>query len=79
MLLKLLIQFLFEEAEMAGSLYNAKNILKGLWLGYEVIHACKDDCMLFWKEDESLDKCPIYGDPRYKSYSQGKNIPHKVL
>lgn len=50
MLLKLLIQFLPEGTEMPGNMYDVKKFLKGLGLRYEVIHACKYDCVLFWKE-----------------------------
>ena len=43
------------------------------------MHA-KNDCALFWKENENLDKCPVCEAPRYKdTRAQGKKIPHKVL
>jgi hypothetical protein len=31
--------------------------MKDLGLGYEKIPACRNDCMLFWKENENLDIC----------------------
>lgn len=77
-LLKLLIQFLPERIEMIGNLYDVKSMLKDLGLSYEVIHACKYDCMLFWKENESLDKCPICGESQYKYCSQGISVQQKV-
>ena len=49
-------------------------------MSYEHIDACKNDCALFWKENENLNKCPVCEAPRYKdTHAQGKMIPHKVL
>ncbi|XP_026413256.1 uncharacterized protein LOC113309041 isoform X2 [Papaver somniferum] len=63
-----------------SSYYEAKRMLKGLGLGYESIHACKNDCALFWKEYEKEDKYPVCSEYRYKfNDGKGKKIPHKVL
>ncbi|CAL9019310.1 unnamed protein product [Prunus brigantina] len=43
---------------------HAQKVLNGLGLGYEKIHACKNNCMLFYKEHETLDKCPICNESR---------------
>ncbi|CAL9001119.1 unnamed protein product, partial [Prunus brigantina] len=61
--------------------YACKKMLKGLGLGYENIHACKYDCILFYKEHEWKDKCPECNEPRYKDSTseKGKKIPQKVL
>ena len=62
------------------SYYEAKKILRDLGLGYEAIHVCRFDCILFWKEHADKDKCPICGEPRYKNTDgKGKLIPQKVL
>nr|XP_048326576.1 uncharacterized protein LOC125421471 [Ziziphus jujuba var. spinosa] len=55
--------------------YSMKKMLRALGLGHEKIHACRNDCVLFWKENTDLGRCPIYDESRYKV----KNIPHKVL
>ena len=34
--------------------------------GYIPIHACKNDCILFYKDNEQATECPKYGEPRYK-------------
>ena len=31
------------------------------------IHVCPNDCVLFRKELENLDKCPTCGESRYKA------------
>ena len=36
---------------LAESYYEAKKIIKDLGLSYNKIDACRNNCMLFWKED----------------------------
>ncbi|XP_027174679.1 uncharacterized protein LOC113774329 [Coffea eugenioides] len=78
MLLKFLIQ-VFPMASIPSSYYDAKNLIRELGLKCEKIHACENDCALYWKENESLDHCPNEKckAPRYKS--PGSKIPRKVL
>ncbi|BBG92641.1 hypothetical protein Prudu_000434 [Prunus dulcis] len=58
-----------------------QKVLHGLGLGYEKIHACKNNCMLFYKEHETLDTCPICNESRFKMTSQNRTtkIPQKVM
>ncbi|CAL8991862.1 unnamed protein product [Prunus brigantina] len=58
---------------------QAQKVLNGLGLGYEKIHACKNNCMLFYKEYETLDTCPICKESRFKMTSQNRTtkIPQK--
>ncbi|CAL2237922.1 unnamed protein product [Prunus armeniaca] len=60
---------------------HAQRVLNGLELGYEKIHACKNNCMLFYKEHESLDTCPICNESMFKMTSQNRTtkIPQKVM
>ncbi|CAL2259321.1 unnamed protein product [Prunus armeniaca] len=60
---------------------QAQKVLNGLGLGYEKIHACKNNCMLFYKEYETLDTCPICNESRFKTTSQNRmtKIPQKVM
>ncbi|CAL8999837.1 unnamed protein product, partial [Prunus brigantina] len=60
---------------------HAQKVLNGLGLGYEKIHACKNNCMLFYKEYETLDTCPICNESRFKMTSQNRitKIPQKVM
>ncbi|KAI5349975.1 hypothetical protein L3X38_002866 [Prunus dulcis] len=60
---------------------HAQKVLRGLGLGYEKIHACKNNCMLFYKEHETLDTCPICNESRFKMTSQNRTtkIPQKVM
>ncbi|TYK21379.1 hypothetical protein E5676_scaffold609G00240 [Cucumis melo var. makuwa] len=52
-----------------SSFYEAKRKLHDLGLGYETIHACKYDCVLYWKEFVDLQHCPTCGEARYKEGS----------
>lgn len=64
------------------SINECKNLLRDLGLGYEVIHACPNDCVLFWKENAHLEKCPNpkCQSSRYKvNDSKGRKIPQKIL
>ncbi|CAN6679885.1 unnamed protein product [Malus baccata var. baccata] len=60
---------------------SAQKVLKGLRLGYEKIHACVNNCILFYKENKQFDKCPICNEPRFKMTSQNRKtkIPQKVM
>ncbi|BBN69141.1 hypothetical protein Prudu_771S000200 [Prunus dulcis] len=60
---------------------HEQKVLNDLGLGYEKIHACKNNCMLFYKEYETLDTCPICKELRFKMTSQNRTtkIPQKVM
>ncbi|XP_020088912.1 uncharacterized protein LOC109710609 [Ananas comosus] len=90
-LLKLLIDVFPEGAKLPSSFNEAKKIIEGLGMKYNKIHACPNDCMLFWKEKENDDFCSICGTSRWK-YDENsthnnapilkkkkKSIPAKVL
>ncbi|KAL0395440.1 UNVERIFIED_CONTAM: hypothetical protein Slati_4510200 [Sesamum latifolium] len=42
-------------------------LMKDLDLPGEKIDACKNGCMLYWKDDINLDYCKFCGEARYKS------------
>jgi hypothetical protein len=50
-----------DEPTLLKSTYEAKKYLRDLGLGYEKISACRNDCILFWKENEKLDTCIVCG------------------
>ncbi|RVW49583.1 hypothetical protein CK203_076745 [Vitis vinifera] len=80
MLLQVLVDAFPKRSNIPKTYYDAKKMLRDLGLGYDSIHACKYDCALFWKENETLDKCPVCDEPRYKFCNgKGKKIPQKVL
>ncbi|XP_071694779.1 uncharacterized protein [Rutidosis leptorrhynchoides] len=70
----------FPFANIAKSHYEAKNKMSEIGLGYEAIHICKNDCCLFWKENNKKDHCPACKTSRRKNENtKGKKVAHKVL
>ncbi|KAK4394091.1 hypothetical protein Sango_1879900 [Sesamum angolense] len=51
---------------LSGDYYSTKKLVKDLGLPAEKIHACKNGCMLYWKDDVDLEYCKFCGDGRYK-------------
>jgi hypothetical protein len=55
-----------------------KKSLKDLGLGYEKILACRNNCMLFWKDIEHLDFCTKCGLSKWKDdIGDGQSRPSK--
>ncbi|XP_062164999.1 uncharacterized protein LOC133871588 [Alnus glutinosa] len=75
------------EPALPKSMYKTKKYLRELGLGYEKIPACRNHCMLFWKENEKLDTCTMCGASKWKdeiteedgSSRTSKRRPVKVL
>ena len=54
--------------------------MRKLRLGYIPIHACKNDCILFYKDNEQATEYPNCDEPRYKiDNRKAKKIPQKIL
>ncbi|KAL6587746.1 hypothetical protein OROMI_000724 [Orobanche minor] len=73
-----------EKNNMVANFYDTKKLVGHIGLGYEKIDCCRNQCMLFYKEDEGLQSCSVCGLSRYKSPRRGsakrkKNVPHKQL
>ncbi|KAL0411213.1 UNVERIFIED_CONTAM: hypothetical protein Slati_3711000 [Sesamum latifolium] len=45
--------------------YSMKKLIRDLGLPVEKINACKDDCMLYWKDDIDMDYYKFCGKVRY--------------
>jgi hypothetical protein len=77
-ILKLLAEA-FPDCNTLPKSYNeAKKFLKELGLGYESIHVCYNNCVLFRKGYAKHDNCPVCGLSRWKD-PERKKIPQKVL
>ncbi|CAN1121606.1 hypothetical protein LINPERHAP2_LOCUS866 [Linum perenne] len=80
MLLKLLKDLLPDGNLVPNSFYEARSMLRSLGLGYVSIHACQYDCVLYWKDNEFLEACPICQTSRWKiNDGKGKKVPWKIL
>jgi hypothetical protein len=48
------------------SLDKVQRVVRDLGLDYIKIHACKNDCVLFFKENKMLETCPTCGESRWR-------------
>jgi len=74
-------------------MHEVKKYTRELELSYVKIEACKNDCILYWKEHENAEKCPRCDHSRWKHKSEegddgdykgeirgkGRNVSCKVL
>ncbi|XP_060210553.1 uncharacterized protein LOC132637491 [Lycium barbarum] len=88
MLLKFLKEdLLLDGTNLPNSCYEAKKVIRDLGLSYKKVDACKNDCMLYWKDDNCLESCKVCGASRWKEdkhsgetkFKSGKKIPYKIL
>ena len=43
------------------SYYAIQKLVAGLGLPYQIIDVCRDNCMIFWREDANLESCRFCG------------------
>jgi len=67
MLLEFINELMPPDTSLPKDTYEAKKYLKDLGLEYEKISACRKGCMLFWRENEKLDKCTFCNESRWKN------------
>ncbi|XP_022003765.1 uncharacterized protein LOC110901234 [Helianthus annuus] len=79
-ILSLLRESMLEGNKIPPSYYVAKKTFKKFGLAYEMIDVCTNDCALFWKENESLQNCPVCNESRrVDKDTKGTNVARKVL
>ena len=63
--------------------YEAKKIVKLMGSGYQKIHACVNNCIIYYKQDEYKSVCRSCGTTRWKVDAKTKkvyeNVPAKVM
>ncbi|XP_062230316.1 uncharacterized protein LOC133928041 [Phragmites australis] len=85
LLLDLLNDAFPQGSALPKTFHEAKKLVKSIGLGYVSIHACENDCVLFWKEHADYNSCPTCKTSRWKSEKKsldGKRVykvPKKVL
>ncbi|XP_042958038.1 uncharacterized protein LOC122293546 [Carya illinoinensis] len=68
------------DALLPQSYEESKSLERGLGFNYHKIHACPNDCILFWKEYATLNECPVCKASRWMPNTHGSRvIPQKVL
>jgi len=69
----------YPQSELPKSYDEAKKYLQELGHGYETIHVCKNNCVLFRKNNADLNVCPVCKESRWKDETGSKQVQHKVL
>jgi len=77
-ILKLLARS-FPNSCLPDSYDKAKTYLKELGLGYELIHVCDNNCVLFRKNLAKANICPKCKESRWVDADGAKRVPKKVL
>ena len=60
------------DAQLPRSFYEAKKTVTKMGLSYTKIDVCRYDCMLFWEDDASLEKCKRCNTDRYLPKSESR-------
>ncbi|XP_066341633.1 uncharacterized protein [Miscanthus floridulus] len=69
----------YPQSELPKSYDEAKKYLGELGLGFENIHVCKNNCVLFRKRYYKENVCPVCKASRWRDEIGNKRVPHKVL
>ncbi|XP_040990902.1 uncharacterized protein LOC121238122 [Juglans microcarpa x Juglans regia] len=79
MLLKLL-KTAFPQSLLPESFDKARSLERGLEFRYIKIHACPNDCILYWKENSNKQECPKCKVFRWLSTTpKQRPVPQKVM
>ena len=68
-----------DASELPHTYSKMKNFLRAVGIGYDMIHVCKNNCVLFRKDYANLSECPKCKSSRWKDGDAVKRIPHNVL
>src|SRR4051812_3491579 len=68
-----------DASELPHTYSKMKNFLRVVGIGYDMIHVCKNNCVLFRKDYANLSECPKCKSSRWKDGDAVKRIPHNVL
>ncbi|XP_040994376.1 uncharacterized protein LOC121240926 [Juglans microcarpa x Juglans regia] len=75
-----LLRSAFLNALLPQSNEKSRSLERGLGFKYHKIHACPNDCILYWKENAALNECPVCKALRWIPNTNGpRAVPQKVL
>ncbi|CAA7061732.1 unnamed protein product [Microthlaspi erraticum] len=61
-----LLKEAFTHAKLPDSFNGMKKVIRKLGLNYKSIHACPNDCMLYWEGDAEREDCKVCEASRWK-------------
>uniref|UniRef100_A0A803KUV0 Uncharacterized protein n=1 Tax=Chenopodium quinoa TaxID=63459 RepID=A0A803KUV0_CHEQI len=70
--LEIFREVLPDASNLPNSFNEARKLIKDIGLHYDKIVACRNDCMLYWKEHEATTSCHVFHSPRWKE-TQSEN------
>jgi hypothetical protein len=59
MSIDLLVDALPKGSALPRNFHEAKKVVQSIGVGYTTIHACENDCILFWKEHKKSNSCSM--------------------
>ena len=68
-----LLKEAFTQARLPGSFNDMKKVVRKLGLTSESIHACPNDCMLFWEANAEREICKVCKASRWKETTSVKS------
>ena len=74
-----LLSYAFPSSNVPKSCVEARKYIRELGQGYESIHVCKNNYVLFWGDREELQVCPKCKESRWEDADGSKWVSHKVL
>jgi len=63
----------FTHAKLPDSFNDMKKVIRKLGMTYESIHACPNDCMLYWEADAEREICKVCEASRWKENTKSTN------
>ena len=69
----------FPSSNVLKSGEEAHKYIRELGQGYESIHVCKNNCVLFWGDREELQACPKCKESRWEDTDGSSQVPLKFL
>ena len=69
-----------DQNELPSDRNAAKRIVKKMGMDYDIVHACPNNCTIYFEETAHLTRCPVTtcNAPRYRSDVKGTKVPSKV-
>ena len=77
--LLVLLSDAFSSSNVPKSCEEAHKYIRELGQGYESIHVCEYNYVLFWGDHEELQACAKCKESRWEDADGSKRVPHKVL
>lgn len=69
-----LLRDAYPDSNIPTNFHAANKLVKHLGLGYITIHACENDCILFWKGENSVCATTQFGYSIIMHYFKGLMI-----